>query len=197
MHDDILFFMKTCIKCGQTEEQTPFPKDKNQCKECLKQYKQRHYIKNKQKINAQQKEYYEINKNSVLEYQKIYYHSEAGKLNSMFNTAKKRAEKKNIEFNLTKEWISQQLEKQKYCCILTNIPLIFNETENYINPYAPSLDRIDSNQGYTKDNVRIVCAAINLSLNEFGEDTFRKICEAYINSITHNISADNISTLSD
>ena len=45
-------------------------------------------------------------------------------------------------------------------------------------PFAPSLDRIDSTGGYTQDNVRLVCQAVNFALNAYGEDTFREIAAA-------------------
>jgi len=73
--------MKTCIKCGLTEDQTTFPKDKNQCKECLKQYRKTYHIKNKEKTHATQKVYYELNKNAVLQYQKSYSSSGMGEVN--------------------------------------------------------------------------------------------------------------------
>jgi hypothetical protein len=47
-------------------------------------------------------------------------------------------------------------------------------------PFAPSLDRIDSTGGYTRDNVRLVCQAVNFALNAYGEDTFREIAAATV-----------------
>ena len=44
-----------------------------------------------------------------------------------------------------------------------------------INKHNISIDRIDSNVGYTKDNVRLVCAIINsvrFDFNDDEEDTF-------------------------
>lgn len=38
------------------------------------------------------------------------------------------------------------------------------------NPYKASLDRIDSNKPYTKDNIQFVCMAMNFMKNEFGND---------------------------
>ena len=45
-------------------------------------------------------------------------------------------------------------------------------------PFAPSLDRIDCSEGYTRDNTRLVCQAVNFALNAFGEDIFREIAKA-------------------
>lgn len=176
--------MKICIKCNKPEPEVIFTTGKNRCKNCIKLYRQEYHIKNKDKIKAQQKTYYKKNKKNVLRYQKEYYYSVNGKINSMYNTSKRRAKKKNMPFDLTKEWIIQQLETQNHLCALTQLPFLFEETENQLNPYAPSLDRIDPNKGYTQDNVRIVCSIINLSLNEFGEETFKKICESYLSNLS-------------
>lgn len=45
-------------------------------------------------------------------------------------------------------------------------------------PFAPSLDRIDSRGGYTRENVRLVCQVVNFALNAYGEDIFREIAVA-------------------
>lgn len=42
-------------------------------------------------------------------------------------------------------------------------------------PWAPSLDRMDRAKGYEAANCRIVCVAVNLALNEFGEGVLRRI----------------------
>ena len=42
-------------------------------------------------------------------------------------------------------------------------------------PYAPSIDRIDSKSGYTASNTRLVCVAVNLALNEFGDEVLIRI----------------------
>jgi hypothetical protein len=45
-------------------------------------------------------------------------------------------------------------------------------------PWAPSVDRIDCTKGYTAENCRLVCTAVNLAMNEWGEDTLRRIAKA-------------------
>jgi predicted molibdopterin-dependent oxidoreductase YjgC len=74
-------------------------------------------------------------------------------------------------------------EEQNGKCKLTNIDFTFKlkETQKNFNPFNPSIDRIDSSKGYTKDNVRIVCVIVNLALNEFGEENFKIMCQSYIN----------------
>jgi len=44
-------------------------------------------------------------------------------------------------------------------------------------PFAPSLDRVDATGGYTADNVRLVCQAVNFVLNAYGELEWRgRVC---------------------
>lgn len=51
--------------------------------------------------------------------------------------------------------------------------------KRHLNPFAPSLDRINCGGGYTKDNTRIVCVAVNVAINTFGDDVFFKMLEGY------------------
>ena len=75
---------------------------------------------------------------------------------SIWCSAKKRAKLKNIEFNLKVEDIPKI---PKFCPVL-GIEIVSNDTNAPLDS-SPSLDRIDTNKGYTKDNIRIVCNRVN------------------------------------
>ncbi|KZC17003.1 hypothetical protein RHOFW510R12_01585 [Rhodanobacter sp. FW510-R12] len=49
-----------------------------------------------------------------------------------------------------------------------------------IRPWVPSVDRRKPAEGYTRDNVRIVCAAVNLSINQFGDEVFYRIATGVV-----------------
>jgi hypothetical protein len=72
---------------------------------------------------------------------------------------KKRAAKKGLEFNLTIEWLIEKLKDGK--CEATGIPFKLKPNNTTSNPYYPSIDRIDSSKGYTKDNCQLVITAFN------------------------------------
>lgn len=96
-------------------------------------------------------------------------------------SAQSRAIKYKHTFCLDSEFLLEMWNKQDAKCALTKFPFEFdNKTIYGANPFAPSIDRIDSTKGYEKDNVRLVCVAVNYALNEFGEEIFRKICQSYL-----------------
>lgn len=45
-------------------------------------------------------------------------------------------------------------------------------------PFAPSIDRIDNNVGYSRGNVRIVCQCVNLMMNQWGEGVHKELFDA-------------------
>lgn len=48
------------------------------------------------------------------------------------------------------------------------------------NPYAPSIDRIDSFGDYTEDNVQIVCNAYNQGKNQMTDSEFLSFCRQFV-----------------
>jgi hypothetical protein len=78
---------------------------------------------------------------------------------TLWTSAYYRAKKKGLEFNLTIEWIQSRL--QEGICSVTGLPFEIKEYSKNgnlekLSPYAPSLDRINSDKGYTEDNVQVV-----------------------------------------
>lgn len=69
-------------------------------------------------------------------------------------TAQKRAKRKEVDFDLTPE----DIIVPKKCPVL-GITLI--EGNNRTSDSSPTLDRIDSNKGYTKDNVWVISHRAN------------------------------------
>lgn len=82
------------------------------------------------------------------------------------NRCKQRAKKNSMEFTLTKEHVISILSEGK--CSKTGI--LFDFTNMDYNPYAPSIDRIDSSLGYTNENTQAVCLIYNFCKNKFTEE---------------------------
>jgi hypothetical protein len=101
-------------------------------------------------------------------------------LRTCFYEAKKRAKKNKIDFCLSYQKLLMDFPNAS--CSLTGIP--FNQTKTFKrNPFAPSIDRIDSNNGYTLENVRVVACCVNNAMNEWGEDVLRIISINYMNEL--------------
>lgn len=73
--------------------------------------------------------------------------------------SKSRAKELNLEFNLDKEWC----RKRMFSCEATGIKFNNRYEDTFIsmNPYAASIDRINSTKGYTKNNCRLVLTMFN------------------------------------
>ena len=96
------------------------------------------------------------------------------------NGARHRAKAHGRDFDLTMEWLLQQLERQQMACALTGIQFFVAEKSGSKNhPYSPSLDRIDCTRGYTTDNVRIVLFAVNVMLMDWGEKVLDHVASRY------------------
>ncbi len=96
--------------------------------------------------------------------------------------ARKRAKHKNWLMTIDQKRIQTIIETGK--CQLTGLPFdLLQEQTTFQNPYAPSLDRIDSSLGYLDSNVRVVLAAVNRALGQEGETTMLPILEAMVASI--------------
>lgn len=94
---------------------------------------------------------------------------------SLLHTAKYRSKKLSIDFNLDIDWIKDRLN----ICEVTGIPfeirdvkVISSSGSNYgdRHPHTPTIDKIDPNKGYTKDNCRVVIWWYNLSKSIWSDD---------------------------
>lgn len=76
--------------------------------------------------------------------------------------------RRGIHFELTQDDLHRMLNECGWQCSVSGQPFTL-EVISGKRPYAPSIDRIDSSKGYTADNCRIVCVAVNYAMNVWGE----------------------------
>lgn len=88
---------------------------------------------------------------------------------------RKRAKDKKIDFNIDTEYLIAIYPPNKKCPVL-NIPFLKNIAPAINKDFAPSIDRIDNNKGYTKDNVCWMSYRANRFKNEM---TFMEIKRLY------------------
>ncbi len=102
-----------------------------------------------------------------------------GRAAMLRNNCKQRAKQNNYDFDLTSEVLCEKLKKG--VCEVTGINLVIDDSKYH--PYSPSVDRIDSNKGYTKDNIQITCMIYNFCKNKFTDEQVRK----FFNDIKNDI----------
>lgn len=105
-------------------------------------------------------------------------------LRRMMTSAKIRAGKSGMGFSLTADDLVAMLDASGWRCSLTGIAFDMEAKHRKgARPFVPSIDRIDSRKGYTPDNVRIICFAVNMALNAWGHGVLHQVITSYV---THN-----------
>ncbi len=69
-------------------------------------------------------------------------------------------------------------EAQKGMCAISGVSMTWGLAER--SPNTISIDRIDSNIGYTLDNVQLVCFAVNLMKRDHSSDDFVNWCRSIV-----------------
>jgi hypothetical protein len=174
--------MKKCTRCKTIQIDSG-----SWCKECTKEYNRNYRKNHKKKLQKLNKQWRSVNAEHYREIKYEYYSSKKGRMVELCKSAAKRAKQKHIEYTLSSSFLEELWSIQEGKCALTRIEFQIPQerTGGKASPFAPSIDRIDCSKGYTPDNVRLVCVVVNYALNEFGEDVFRQICQAYLSEI-HN-----------
>jgi len=89
----------------------------------------------------------------------------------------RRAIKTNKDFDLTEEYLKSLLEeRQNNKCAISNVKIYTKRIGEKMCLFnSASLDRIDSNKGYTKDNVQWVVLGINYMKLDYDEKDLHKL----------------------
>lgn len=111
-----------------------------------------------------------------------YYSSLKGRAKTLLASANRRSSEYGEDFDLTESWFIDKFKVGK--CELTGIDFDLNKPIGTSkNPYSPSIDRIDSNKGYTKANCRVVLWQVNLALGEMSDSEIIPILEKLLEGL--------------
>jgi hypothetical protein len=88
---------------------------------------------------------------------------------------KESKQRKNIESIITTEEVVDVFNKQNGKCYYTNYPLEISHRNK--TPYSLSIDRIDSNKGYTIDNIVLCCSIVNRMKMDDDVNHFIQLCK--------------------
>lgn len=204
---------RICCACKVDKPSAEFDRDRSnrngiqaRCKECRKARNKKYARDHPDYFRLKQAEYAARDGGHATRYAR---HSDrfkadrakygatlVGRLSGLLLSARDRARKRSVDYSLDFEWLAALWVSQKGCCALTGIELDLlsrNKRHRSYVPFSPSLDRIDGTKGYTPENTRLVCTAINIALNHFGEEVFAKVCKAYLESAGIRLAAGEFS----
>jgi hypothetical protein len=98
---------------------------------------------------------------------------------ALWRQARKAADKRKIPWEIDLDAYCRIIARSPYKCSLSGIAWVFSPKPGQRNrPFAPSLDRIDSNLPYTEDNCRFVVAIANYAMNEWGFEPLKRLATA-------------------
>jgi hypothetical protein len=160
---------KTCTQCKQVKELSAFYKNKAardsysfNCKECQKLYRQQ----NKDKVATWKKDYYQQSRGTV-----------AYCLRRLLYSAKTRANKSNLPFDLTMEWLETMVVSH---CPITLEAIDWTKEQvvgGKLSPNSPSIDKHIPELGYVQSNCSIVSHRGNVIKSNGTIDEHRRVVQ--------------------
>lgn len=185
--------MKICTLCKIEKEFSEFRKQKKgrfgltaRCKSCEKirhnEYRLSHLehyaeLQRLRRIKMQDM----VNASDRI-YRGRYHKSVDGYASKLLSGARGRSKKKRLECNLDSEWVRSKLSFLK--CEVTGFDLTIENGGKYkTHPLQPTLDRIDSSKGYTKENVQVVCWWYNAMKQDWTDEMMVNLIKQYASNI--------------
>lgn len=97
-----------------------------------------------------------------------------GTISNKLMSAKKRAKKDGMFFDLDNAYVTELWNKQQGLCARTGVEM-GRIGDKWL---SPSLDRVDPTKGYEKSNVHWVCWRYNDAKSNMTDDAFISMCLA-------------------
>lgn len=163
--------LKTCIGCSRALPMDQFARksNPNKCRECL---------------NAYNREYYHGNTDAALQRSRSYRATVEGRAKMIMSQVRHRSKKARHTVTVSETVIVNKLRNGM--CEGSGLPLnLANIQRHWDNPLGPSLDRIESADGYTDDNIQLVCNMYNRGKNKHDELDFIAMCCAVADKHGH------------
>lgn len=150
--------------------------------------RQKNYIKSDESKNYQ-KEWYNNNKENRIAQTTKYRKNRAMTLplKILVGNSKGKCNRRNLEFSIDYDYITELWNKQNGKCYYTNVDMKLIALTK--NPFQVSIDRIDSSKGYIVGNIVLCCQSINYMKNDYSLTDF---IEFYNSVIDEGIKLRNI-----
>jgi hypothetical protein len=94
---------------------------------------------------------------------------------SYFKALERNAQRRNLPFSVTKDYVWKLYLNQNKRCALTGLPISFGRVSMRKETTA-SLDRIDSSKGYVEGNVAWVLKDVNMLKVNLSNEYFIRLC---------------------
>lgn len=171
--------MKKCSKCGIEKNYSEFFKDnhlksgyRSDCKECNLIEQKLYKDKNHDKIEKRRREYQSIPETRKRINQRSADWNKNNLNKTLLSAAKKRAAIQKCEFNIDLD----DIKIPKFCPLL-GIDIIRSDIKH--SPNSPSLDKINPDLGYVKNNIHIISRRANTIKNNATIDEIERILSWY------------------
>ena len=136
-----------CTECDRQRDDFNFVKGKNLCKQCNSKRDHEYRSKvPKEHYLAKRHTYTQLNFTNWLRIRLI--------------SSKTSSKRRNLEHSIDLEYLLYLLNSQSERCAITGIMMVHKP-----DPRAASIDRIDSDLGYVRGNIQLVCKVINFAKN--------------------------------
>ena len=150
--------MKTCTNCKKRFPKDNFYKGAGRCRPCKKEY---------------DREYRSSKRSELLVIQRARRASPEGYTDRFIE----RIHLRTPDSDITRAFFKGKMAK----CNFTGMAFSYtNEYDCYHNPTAPSIDRIDSREGYYTWNTQVVLSCINRMKNDMPQDDFEELWTALV-----------------
>lgn len=114
----------------------------------------------------------------------------------LLRNARKNGASRGLECTLTMDDMQRMSDRAGGKCELSGLPFEFGVAAEMVDQqgrrrrlWAASIDRVNGRVGYTPENCRLVCMAVNAARQEFGDAVLFKIARA-LSNIQRNASAN-------
>lgn len=102
----------------------------------------------------------------------------------LFTTKNNRSKKRNLDYNLTVEYLYDLWNSQSGLCALSGREMLLPRDSSDMNfhkmksPWKASIDRLDNSKGYIQGNVRFISVIANYAKNIYSDDDVIEFCRS-------------------
>lgn len=176
-----------CSRCKERKAASEFSfsahranKHKDQCRQCSLDYERELQARDRERFSEMRRK----QDRARTERNQPEYWSR-----KLLSNARQRARKGDLPFELDREWIEVKLRRNR--CEVTGLPFTFiagqGKGANRENAFGPSIDKIDPEGGYTRDNCRVVVNIYNTARGSAEDEALTRLCRAVLSREQHDV----------